>query len=135
MRLLAVITGALVFALSVSTRAEDVMEPTLQSDWLELVKGHRGETMGVELRDIEEDDGDATQKITLAIPKRSMPHPDAIEEVVVVGRAPDKPEPLPIKYEWLDDYDNDNYGLVIRIGKNSNWPIRIFMNSEAGFTR
>ncbi len=135
MKSLAVFTGALALALSSAAWAEDVMEPSLQSDWLELVKGHRGESMGVELRDIEEGEEDGMQKITLAIPKDSMPHPDEIEEVVVVGQAPEKREPLPIEYEWLDDYENDNYGLVIRIGKDSNWPIRLFMNSDKGFIR
>jgi hypothetical protein len=24
---------------------------------------------------------------------------------------------------------------VIRLGKNTNWPIRLYMNSEAGFVR
>lgn len=135
MKSVTVLSGALLLALSAPLWAEDVMEPSLQSDWLELVKGHRGESMGVELRDIEEGDSEGMQKITLAIPKESMPHPSDIEEVVVVGQAPEKREPLPIKYEWLDDYDNDSYGLVITIGKDSNWPIRLFMNSEEGFIR
>ena len=55
-----------------------------------------------------------------------------LEEVVVVGRRPAKPEPLDITYEWLDDYENDNYGLVIRLGKNSNWPIRLYLDSAPG---
>ena len=108
---------------------------SLQSDWLELVKGHKGESMGVELMSIEPGDTEGTQKITLSIPKESMSHPDTIEEVVVMGRKPEKPESLDIRYEWLQDYDNDNYGLVIHIGSDSNWPIRLFMNSEAGFIR
>jgi len=107
----------------------------LQSDWLELVKGYKGQTLGTELVEIEEGDTAGSQTITLAIPKESMSHPDSIEEVVVIGRRPEKPEPLDITYEWLDDYDKDNYGLVIRLGKNTQWPIRLFMNSEAGFIR
>ena len=98
-----------------------------------LVKGYMGETRGTELREIE-DEGE-TRTVTLAIPKKSMSHPDEIEEVVVVGRRPEKPEPIDIEYEWLDDYENDNYGLVIRLGKNSNWPIRFYLNSDPGFTR
>lgn len=105
----------------------------LQSDWLELVKGYKGKNLGTELVEIE-DEGE-TRTITLAIPKTSMGDPDEIEEVVVVGRKPEKPQPLDITYEWLDDYDNDNYGLVIRLGKNSRWPIRLYLNSDAGFVR
>jgi hypothetical protein len=107
----------------------------LESSWLELVKGYKGDALGAELVEIEDGDVEGTQKITLAIPKKSMSHPDAIEEVVVIGRRPEKRKPLDISYEWLDDYDKDNYGLVIRLGKNTNWPIRLYMNSDAGFTR
>ncbi len=109
-------------------------EISLESDWLELVKGHKGESMGVELRDIEPADSEGTRKVTLAVPKTSVSHPDTIEEVVVVAKRPEEPEPLDIKYEWLDDYDNDHYGLVIHLG-GGNWPIRLYMNSSAGFTR
>lgn len=104
----------------------------LESDWLELVKGYRGEAVGAEMREVS--DGD-TQEITLAIPKSAIRHPDEIEEVVVYGRRPEKPEPLNIEYEWVDDYDNDNYGLIIRLGENSQWPIRLYMYSDTGFTR
>ena len=103
----------------------------LESDWLELVKGYKGKTLGTELREI--DDTGESRTITLAIPKTSMSSPGEIEEVVVIGRKPEKPEPLDITYEWLDDYENDNYGLVIRLGKDSRWPIRLYLNSEAGF--
>ena len=105
----------------------------LESDWLELVKGYKGKNLGTEL--VEIDDEGETRTITLAIPKTSMGDPDEIEEVVVVGRKPEKPQPLDITYEWLDDYDKDNYGLVIRLGKNSRWPIRLYLNSDAGFVR
>lgn len=107
---------------------------SLESDWLEFVAGSKGKTMGVELREITPGDTEGTQRVVLAVPKRVISHPDAIEEVVVVGRAPDKPEPLNIRYEWLNDYDRDNYGLVIHIGE-SRWPIRLYMNSSPGFTR
>ena len=110
-------------------------EESLQTDWLELVKGYKGNTMGAELVENEEGDTADTQKITLSIPKEAMSHPDEIEEVLVIGKAPEKREPLDITYEWLDDYDEDNYGLVIRLGRNTNWPIRLYMNSDAGFVR
>lgn len=107
---------------------------SLETDWLELVKGHKGDAMGVELREIEPGEEAGTRTITLAVPKTAIDHPDAIEEVVVIGRKPDEPEPLNIKYEWVSDYDEDNYGLVIHLGE-SNWPIRLYMNSSPGFTR
>jgi len=105
----------------------------LQSDWMKLVKGHRDPETGVEVKKVEHSPAADTRTVTLAIPKSYMADPNEIEEVVVIGRRPEKPEPLDITYEWLDDYDNDNYGLVIRLGKNSNWPIRLFVDSSAGF--
>jgi len=128
----AVVLGIVLIPLAVM--AQNGTEP-LESDWLELVKGYRGDTLGTELVEIEDGEVEGTQKITLAIPKTSMRHPDEIEEVVVIGRKPEEPEPLDITYEWLDDYDNDKYGLVIRLGKNTRWPIRLYMNSDAGFVR
>ena len=121
---------ALLLVLPSIAVAQEEGEP-LQSDWLELVKGYKGKNLGTEL--VEIDDEGETRTITLAIPKTSMGNPNEIEEVVVIGRKPEKPQPLDITYEWLDDYDNDNYGLVIRLGKNSRWPIRLYLNSEAGF--
>ena len=70
-----------------------------------------------------------------AVPTYAQDGASEIEEVVVVGRKPEKPQPLDITYEWLDDYDNDNYGLVIRLGKDSRWPIRLYLNSDTGFVR
>ena len=127
-----IICAFLLLALPVLAQTDNVL---LESDWMELVKGSRDEAFGAELREIEDSDGGDTQTITLAIPKSAISHPDAIEEVVVIGRKPEKPEPLDISYEWLDDYDNDNYGLVIRLGKDTNWPIRLYLNSDPGFMR
>ena len=107
---------------------------SLETSWLEFVKGSKGENMGVELYDIQPGDTEGTQKVTLKVPKDAISHPNEIEEVVVVARKPEDPEPIDIQYEWLDDYDNDNYGLVIHIG-DFDWPIRLYMNSSAGFVR
>lgn len=107
-----------------------------QTGWLELVKGSRDNTLGAQLVNIEDGDTADTQKITLAIPKSSLANRDDIEEVLVIGKklpAPEKSKPIKFTYEWVSDYDNDNYGLVIRLGKDTNWPIRLYMNSEAGF--
>ncbi|MFC1579053.1 hypothetical protein ACFL3Y_01545 [Pseudomonadota bacterium] len=107
----------------------------LQSDWIDLVKGYRDQDTGVEMREVEYGSEAGARTITLAIPKSSRINPDEIEEVIVVGRRPPKPEPLDITYEWLDDYEDDNYGLVIRLGKNSNWPIRLYLDSSPGFVQ
>ena len=109
-----------------------------ESDWLELVKGHRGTTLGAEMREVDTDSSPGYRRLTVAIPKDAIDHPDGIEEVLVVGRKPEESEPiidLDYEYEWLDNYDEDNYGLVIRLSEDSNWPIRLFMRSQEGYIR
>ena len=114
--------------LALSASAHGAGNP-MESDWLELVKGSRGDKMGAELMDIEQGAEGTTNKVTLRIPKQSMRDPDEIEEVVVVGKMPEKSEPMNVRYEWVRDYDDDSHGLIIHLGSESNWPIRIFMNA------
>jgi hypothetical protein len=107
---------------------------SLQSDWMELVKGQREGGLGAEVREVGPGEEAGTQKITLSIPKASVGNRDEIEEVLVIGRRPEKFEfPMKVEWKWLDDYDNDNYGLVIYLSEDSKWPIRLYLNSEAGF--
>ena len=124
--------------LSLPTIAARAGDGEVQTGWMDLVKGARDSTVGAEVVGVEAGDTADTQKITLAIPKKSIANPSDIEEVVVLGQRPEKPgkpEPLDMTFEWAADYDSDNYGLVIRLGRNTNWPIRLYMNSNPGFTR
>ena len=123
---------SLLIAVPLAVLAEDDAQP-LQSGWMQLVKGYRDKATGVEMKEVASGETADSRTITLSIPKSSINKPSDIEEVVVIGRRPEKPEPLDITYEWLDDYDNDNYGLVIRLGKNSNWPIRLYIDSSPGY--
>jgi hypothetical protein len=123
---------ALLVSIPLAVLAEGDAQP-LESGWMNLVKGYRDKATGVEMKEVESGDTADSRTITLSIPKSSISSPGEIEEVVVYGRRPEKPEPLDITYEWLDDYDNDNYGLVIRLGKNSNWPIRLYIDSSPGY--
>jgi hypothetical protein len=96
----------------------------LKTDWIEQTRGYHEQSVGAQVRRIESEGAEDQRKITVSIPKTSIKHPEFIEEVVVVGKKPGESEPLlDARIEWLDDYDNDNdnYGLVIHLGKNSNW--------------
>ena len=126
------ISGLLLLLLVTLAQADD---SAMQTGWMEFVKGARDSTVGAQLVEIEDGETADTQKITLAIPKESIGDPGDIEEVIVIGKAPEKSEPLDISYEWVSDYDRDNYGLVIRLGRNTNWPIRLYLNSSPGFIR
>ncbi len=121
--------------LAVVARGDDSV---VQTGWMERVEGSRDSTVGAELVEIEDGDTANMQKITVAIPKDSISSPGEIEEVVVIGQRPEahkKPEPVEFTYEWVSDYDSDNYGLVIHLGKDTNWPIRLYMNSDSGFVK
>lgn len=129
-------SAAVALSLLVAAGTAHSDKESTQTGWLELVKGSRGNIIGAELVDIEEGDSADTQKITVTIPKTSLNDPGDIEEVLVIGQKPPEPEkskPIEFTYEWVRDYDSDNYGLIIRLGKDTNWPIRLYMNSEAGF--
>ena len=106
-----------------------------ETDWLQLVVGDKENKVGAEVREVKTDEKTGEKTLVIAIPKISMDDPGAMEEIVVVGQAPEESGPLfDIKYEteWLDRYDEDHYGLLIRVGKDTNWPIRLFMHSDKG---
>lgn len=114
-----------------------VDDSAMQTDWMEFVKGARDSGSGTEVVEVEEGEEDGIRTVTLAIPKKSVDDPAEIEEVLVIGQAPEKKEPMGmnITYEWISDYDEDNYGLIIRLREDTNWPIRLYLNSDPGFVR
>jgi hypothetical protein len=117
--------------------AQQSQSGATESGWLELVKGAHESQLGTQLVNIEDNDAADTRSITLAIPKKSLANRDNIEEVVVVGQQPEHPEwtiPIKFSYEWVNDYDSENYGLVVHLGKDSNLPIRLYMNSDPNST-
>ena len=117
-------------------QVEAPTKPGMETDWLEFVKGYKGGVMGAEVREVEEGTDGKGSTLIIAIPKVAMADPDQIEEVRVVGQAPREIDLIPeFEYEWVDDYDNDYYGLVIRFSDETRWPIRLFLQSDAGFVR
>jgi hypothetical protein len=56
-----------------------------------------------------------------------------MEEVRVIAKAPEKaemPELLPeLQTEWVDDYDNDHYGLLVKL-KGQKVPFRLFFTAS-----
>ena len=129
----ATITLSLLAFISVA-QEDEAPKPGMETDWLEFVKGYKGGVMGAEVREVEQ--GEQGSKLVIAIPKVSMADPDQIEEVRVVGQAPQEIDLIPeFEYEWVDDYDNDFYGLVIRFSDETRWPIRLYLHSDTGFVR
>jgi hypothetical protein len=105
----------------------------MQSDWLELVKGHRDTRTGAQVMGVEKGDA-GTQTVMIKIPKVVLASETDMEEVKVVGQAPQKMElenPLPeLETEWVDDYDNDHYGLLVKLKEDQKLPFRLFFNAQ-----
>ena len=106
----------------------------LQSDWLELVKGHRDGKTGAQIMQIDRDPGTGQQTVMVKIPKASMQDDSDVEEIKVVGQAPQKremPDLLPeMETEWVDDYDNDHYGLLVKFREDQKTPFRLFFSTQ-----
>lgn len=114
--------------------AQTEVSPGMQTGWLELVKGHVGDAVGAEVHDVQEDADSGHRQVLVAIPKGSVTDHREIEEVRVIGRAPDRMEiDLPeLETEWVDDYDNDYYGLLIRLKDGPKTPFRLYLSAGAG---
>ena len=115
-------------------------EDPATTGWLDLVKGSRGDVMGAEVREVEQNPDDPNEKtLVIAIPKVSMNKPPSeIEEVRVVGQAPEELDIMPdieFEYRWVEDLDGDNYGLLIYWKEDTEYPIRLFMHSRHGTIR
>jgi len=105
----------------------------LETDWLELKEGHEGKKLQAKVHRIKlpELGGNGGQHVTVNIPKNKFKSTDKAHEVVVVGKRDGKEEILPgTRYEWSEDYENDNYGLIIKLDKMQNYPIRVYFKDN-----
>ncbi len=101
----------------------------LQSDWITPVKGQKEKALGASVEKVEKGKR-GESRVTIAIPKPALGGSEEMQEVVVVGRRPDRrEETLDIRHEWVSDYDRDYYGLVLYLGKNDDIPLRLYLNS------
>jgi len=104
-----------------------------ETGWLELEEGYEGKVIGAKVHKVETLEAKGSTRITLSIPKDAIKTTEEIEEIVVVGKAPDKkakPSKLNIHYEWASDYENDYYGLIITFGDATNIPIRLYLKGH-----
>ncbi len=106
----------------------------MQSDWLELVKGHRDSRTGAEIMGVADDERTGDKMVMVKVPKAVLASETDMEEVRVVAQVPEKrelPNPLPeLETEWVDDYDNDHYGLLVKLREDQRLPFRLFFSAE-----
>lgn len=109
----------------------------MQSDWLELVKGERCEVSGAEIMSVSQHPETGHHTVMVKVPKAGLSEQPDMEEVRVVGQAPEKtemPNPLPeLETEWVDDYDNNHYGLLVKLNSKQKVPIRLFVSAQDGY--
>lgn len=102
----------------------------LQSDWIEPVPGFAENVLGVEIRSVDAPDLEGETRVTLSVPKASLANDPSIHEVIVVAeRSGERRSQTPIRHEWVSDYDDDNYGLVLYLGKNEQIPFRLYFDA------
>lgn len=116
----------------ISARGDDV----LQTNWIEMVRGFQDTESGVQVRDVTKDDTGVTH-LEIAIPKIRMSDVANMEEVRVIGQRKEEfdfrnliPQ---FEYEWVDDYDNNFYGLLVHFKEEPKTPLRLFFSAESGF--
>ena len=107
--------------------------PEMQTDWMEFVKGHTDEQTGAQVRRVESDPETGERRLIVAIPKEVLEDESMMEEVRVVAPAVERGGidiNLPdFETQWLDDYDNEYYGLLVRLKDGPETPIRLFFNA------
>lgn len=109
----------------------------LQTDWIELVRGYKDAESGVQVRNVINDRETGAVQLQIAVPKAHMGDVTEMEEVRVVGQRPqeiDIRQWLPdFEFEWVDDYDKDHYGLLVRFSEEQKTPLRLYFSSDSGF--
>ncbi|MBL4782677.1 MAG: hypothetical protein JKX92_10595 [Porticoccaceae bacterium] len=105
----------------------------LETGWLELKEGHQGQKIKAKVQRIKlpELGGDGGQHVTVTIPRDALENTDKVHQVVVVGKRGDQEETLTgVRYEWAEDYENNDYGLIIKLDKLENYPIRVYLKDD-----
>lgn len=127
------ITLAAAAMFACATAAAQEISPGMETGWMDLVKGQIDESVGAEVQDVSADPVSGERRVILRIPKEALEDESMMEEVTVIGQRPDSMDieiNLPeFETEWIDDYDNDYYGLLVRLKNGPETPIRLFFNA------
>lgn len=93
--------------------------------------GFVDEETGVTVESVERGEKSGEYRVLISVPRKGDSPAMEIEEVLVT--APElKPddEAVPSRYEFVKDYSKDRYGFYVYIGKNRDWPFRIYFKDH-----
>lgn len=75
--------------------------------------------------------------ITVAVPKEKLnKSKEDIDEIIVIGQRKQERESLlkNASYEWADDFENGDYGLIIKLNDNSKMPLKLQFSTDKSTT-
>ncbi|MFT4919636.1 MAG: hypothetical protein ACI8RU_002258 [Zhongshania aliphaticivorans] len=105
----------------------------IESGDIENRVGFIDESTGAKVEAIERGEQSGEYRVLISIPGKGESAGMEIEEVLVSAPsiAPDLDDkPAPTRYEFVNDYSADRYGLYIYIGKSKDWPFRIYFKDH-----
>ncbi|MEX1669914.1 hypothetical protein AB4876_13415 [Zhongshania guokunii] len=99
----------------------------LESGDIEGRVGFVDESTGAKVEAIERGEQSGEYRVLISIPGKDGADTLEIEEILVSAPAINAEDlPVPTRYEFVNDYSSDRYGLYIYIGKSKDWPFRIY---------
>jgi hypothetical protein len=104
----------------------------IESGDIENRVGFIDESTGAKVEAVERGEQSGEYRVLISIPGKNGEAPVEIEEVLVSAPSIGPDEiPKPSRFEFVSDYNNaDRYGLYIYIGKNKDWPFRIYFKDH-----
>lgn len=112
-------TSLLMALLALSTYADR------QPRWMSPEEGFIDPDSKAEVTSVSRDSDSGSYRVEIAMPKLNK----SIEEVLVIGTTPDKPESPQLRfipdYEIVNDFDSGRSGVVIYLDKKRNFVLLI----------
>ena len=102
--------------------------PNELTGWLTAEPGSKENTLGAQVISVDTDEN--VTVIELQVPTSN---PAALEEVTVIGRQPEQREEdleQIRQAEWLQAYENGNYGLRIHLNKLPGFEFRLQFSND-----
>ena len=115
-------TTLLAVLLSQSAAAQSQYGEERVPRWMTPEAGFIDSESGSKVEEVSETPEPGVYRVRVSVPKVDKP----IEEVVVIGQKPDqKSFEIPVEYELINDLDNDRSGIILFMGKEDKFALRI----------